>query len=326
MRRVQQRTVYLLSVLRQMKKAIIFLSTILLTVAVTDYAIGIFCRYYIQNHELAGRYKPLDRLLKKVDSDIILIGNSVVLNAIDPQILTDSLSLTCYNGGITGKSIEFSEIIINSILQRHTPQIIIIAMRPEEMGANAGDGIFDVLKPYYNMGYQSIDDYFNGSSKSEKLLLRSNLLRYNTIWIRALLYMFFDNHDYSENGFVAQEEPAVLPHIRHLTTYDQPIKRKTDALKRIIKKCKQEGIKLYISFPPILLCFSEKNLPCVQAVSSLCKVNSVKCFIDYDNEDFLNNPRFFYDNYHLNKNGAAVYTSILAQRLRQEVQTEKTSH
>jgi hypothetical protein len=298
-----------------MKKVIIFLSTIILIVAVTDYTIGICCRYYIQSHELAGRYKPLDRLLKNVDTDIILIGNSVILNAINPQIISDSTSLTCYNGGITGKSIEFSEILINSILQRHTPKKIIIALRPEEMGANAGDGIFDVLKPYYDMGYKSIDEYFNSTSKSEKLLLQSNLLRYNTIWMRALLYIFFDNHDYSENGFVAQEIPAIFPQIQHITTYDLPIKRKTDALQRIIEKCKQGGIELYISFPPILLSFSKKELPCVHAVDSICKANSVKCFIDYNKEEFLHDPRLFYDNYHMNKNGAAKYTRNLVQRI-----------
>lgn len=299
-----------------MKKVLIFILAITLIITATDIAIGTSCKYFIRSHELVGRYKPLDRLLKSVQSDIVIIGNSVVLDAIDPQIISDSLSLSCYNGGITGKSIEFSEILIESILQRYTPRMLVIGLRPEEMGEKAGDGIFDVLKPYYHLGYKSIDDYFEQSSQTDRLLLQSNLLRYNTIWMRVLLYMAFDRHEYPANGFMPQEVPAVLPQLKTVDIYDQPLQRKVESLRRIIKTCKARNIDLHIIFPPALLSYSKKELPCVSVVRQLCAENGIDCSVDYDARYFVERPGLFYDNYHMNKKGAEAYTKYVAGRLK----------
>lgn len=299
-----------------MKKVAIFITAIIAIIVVADIIVGVSCRYYIKNHELTGRYKPLDKLIKNVDTDIILIGNSIILNAIDPQVMEDSLNMSCYNGGITGKSIEFSEILIDCILQRHTPKLIIIAMRPEEAGANSGDGIFDVLKPYYNMGYESIDKYFNSAGTSERLLLQSNLLRYNTIWVRVLLYTVFGQKDWSDNGFVAKEVPAVLPEIKVVDDADQPVSRKTESLQRIVSKCQSKGVRLVVCFPPALLHFTQAPLPCITAVSNICKTNGVDCFVDYADSSFTSRPELFVDNYHMNRNGADLYSRLLASRIK----------
>lgn len=298
-----------------MKRLAVFIISIIAIVLVADIAVGISCRYYIRNHELSGRYKPLDKLIKNVDTDIILIGNSIILNAIDPQVLQDSLQMSCYNGGITGKSIQFSEILIDCILQRHTPKTIIIAMRPEEAGANSGDGIFDVLKPYYNMGYESIDNYFNSSSASEQLLLKSNLLRYNTIWVRVLLYTIFGQKDWSDNGFVANEVPAILPQIKTVDDTDTPIARKTDSFRRIVSKCQARGVHLVVCFPPALLHFTQPSLPCVTAISDICNQHGVECYADYADSSFTNHPELFFDNYHMNRNGAEKYSRMLVRHI-----------
>ena len=149
-----------------MKKVLIYLISIVVILILADNLLGICSKYYIKNHQLTGRYRSLDRLLKEVNTDIIFIGNSAILNSVNPEIVEDSLSMTCYNGGIVGQSIDFSETIIDCILQRHTPKLFVLGLRPEETGGNIGEGIYDVLKPYYNMGFKSIDDHFNHSSIS----------------------------------------------------------------------------------------------------------------------------------------------------------------
>ena len=94
----------------------IYITCIVTILFLADELLGICSRYYIKNNQLTGRYRSLDRLIKEVDADIILIGNSAILNSVDPQIVEDSLSMTCYNGGIVGQGIDFSETIIISIL------------------------------------------------------------------------------------------------------------------------------------------------------------------------------------------------------------------
>ncbi|MBQ5476104.1 MAG: hypothetical protein IIT65_15865, partial [Lachnospiraceae bacterium] len=191
-----------------MKKLLLYIASILFIIIAFDFLVGVCCKYYIKNHQLTGRYEPLDRLLKTVDSDILIIGNSIILNSLDPKTIEDSLSQSCYNGGIIGQGIDFSETIIDCVLQRYTPKTIILGLRPEEMGGNIGDGIYDILRPYYNMGYTSIDEHLESYSGSKRILLHSNLIRYNTIWIRVILYMFFDKSIYPQNGFMPKEVPS----------------------------------------------------------------------------------------------------------------------
>ena len=299
-----------------MKKVILYITSIIFCVVLADITIGLFCRYYIKNYPLVGRYQPLDRLIKEVDADIILIGNSAILNSVNPIIIEDSLSMTCYNGGITGQGVYFFETIIDCILQRHTPKMIVIGLRPEEIGGSLGEGIYDVLKPYYGLGYTSIDEHFNEVSGLDRFLLHSNLLRYNTIWIRILLYMLFDDTTYPENGFLPKEKPTNIPQPKQIEKYEEPIKAKLDCLERIIQKCQAKNIKMVICFPPTLLSFQQEEIPCVSTVKDLCIRYNISCLIDYNNKDYQGHPELFYDDGHLSREGADMYSKTILHFLR----------
>lgn len=298
-----------------MKKVILYIVGTIICLILADFIIGFCSKYYIKNYQLVGRYQPLDRLIKEVDTDIILIGNSAILNSINPEIIENRLSMTCYNGGITGQGVFFFETIIDCILQRHTPKMIIIGLRPEEIGKNVGEGIYDVLKPYYGLGYNSIDGHFNKASGIDRYLLQSNLLRYNTIWVRVLLYMLFDDTKYSKNGFMPKGTPSRFPTIKHVSKCEEPIKEKLDCIERIMQMCKTKNIKLIICFPPTLLSFAPKDIPCVKAVRNLCDYYAIPCYPNYNNNFYLSHPELFYDNGHLNKNGADYYSKDLSRIL-----------
>ena len=295
-----------------MKKVIIFIIGIIICLVLADITIGFCCKYYIKNYQLVGRYQPLDRIIKEVNTDIICIGNSAILNSVNPEIIEDSLSMTCYNGGITGQGVFFFETIIDCILQRHTPKMIIVGLRPEEVGGNIGEGIYDVLKPYYGLGYTSIDDHFNKTNGFDRFLLHSNLLRYNTIWVRVLLYMLFDDTAYPENGFMPLDKPSKIPQLHHIKEYEKPVKEKLECIERIIQKCQERNIDIVICYPPTLNSFKQKELPCVKAIEDLCHRYKTPCLIDYDNKYFQHHPELFYDEGHVNKDGADKYSILLA--------------
>ncbi len=307
-----------------MKKVVIYITGIIICLIVADITLGISCKYYIKNFELKGRYQPLDKLIKKVDTDIILIGNSVILTSLNPEIIEDSLSMTCYNGGIIGQGVFFFETIIDCILQRHTPKTFVVGLRPEEVGKNIGDGIYDILKPYYDMGYTSIDEHFNKTSGFDRLLLHSNLLRYNTIWVRVLLYMLFDNTTYPENGFIPKENPAIIPQLHQIEGYDEPVMAKLDCIERIIKKCKAKNVDVVICFPPTLSSFKQEVIPCVNAVKDLCNRYNTPCLIDNNNNYYQSHPEFFYDTGHVNMIGAENYSKNLSNHLRHIYGKKKT--
>lgn len=291
-----------------MKKVIIYIIGTILCLTITDTIFGICCKYYIKNYRLVGRYQPLDRLIKEVSTDIICIGNSAILNSLNPEIIEDSLSMTCYNGGITGQGVFFFETIIDCILQRHSPKMIIVGLRPEEVGGNIGEGIYDVLKPYYGLGYTSIDDHFNKTNGFDRFLLHSNLLRYNTIWVRVLLYMLLDDTAYPENGFMPMERPSKIPQLHHIEEHEEPVKAKLNCIERIIQKCKARDINIAICFPPTLSDFKQDSIPCVNAIKDICRRYNTPCLVDYNNKYYQSHPELFYDTGHVNKFGADIYT------------------
>lgn len=299
-----------------MRKVIIYIIGTILCLTIADITFGICSKYYIKNYPLIGRYQPLDRLIKEVNTDIICIGNSAILNSVNPEIIEDSLSMTCYNGGTTGQGVFFFETIIDCILQRHTPKMFVIGLRPEEVGGNIGEGIYDVLKPYYGIGYTSIDDHFNNIGGFDRFLLHSNLLRYNTIWVRVLLYMLFDDTTYSQNGFMPKNIPAHIPQLKQLKTHEEPIKAKLECIERIIKKSQARNVDIVICYPPTLYSFNQNDdIPCVKAIKDLCRHYNVLCMIDYNNKYFHKHPELFYDNGHVNKDGADKYSIFLATNI-----------
>ena len=298
-----------------MRKVVIFIIGIIFCLIVADIALGICSKYYIKNYNLKGRYEPLDRLIKEVDTDIIIIGNSSILNSINPEIIEDSLSMTCYNGGITGQGVFFFETIIDCIIQRHMPKMFVVGLRPEEIGGSIGEGIYDVLKPYYGLGYASIDNHFNMTNGFNRLLLHSNLLRYNTIWVRVLLYMLFDDTNYPKNGFMSNDKPTIIPQLKQIEGYEEPVKAKLNCIERIIQKCKSKNIDLVICFPPTLYSFKQENLPCVNTVKDLCNRYKIPCIIDYNNQFFYSHPDLFYDNLHINKFGADKYSTLFVNNI-----------
>ena len=311
---------------RCMKKVLFFIVNATLLVVIADVILGYCSINYVKTHDLPGRYQPLDKLIKHVEADVLLIGNSLIANGLNPQILEDSLGMNCYNGGITGQGIDFFETMIDCALHRYTPRIVVLGMRPEEMGENIGAGLYEVLRPYYHTGYSSIDEHFDNVEPSERILLKSSFYRFNIVWARILIYSLFDHSYYAPNGFHEAKVPRIPPVINIINKVDTPVKWKMDCLERIIQKCQARGVKICVCFPPSLLKFPCNPVPCVSYVDDLCKRYGVPCFQDYYSDAFIGAPELFSDNAHLNRNGATVYSQLMSSRLNKYFLNDKGKH
>ena len=298
-----------------MRKVFVFIICTILIVVVCDVLVGWASVNYVKSHSLPGRYEPLDRLIRQVEPDVLLLGNSVMQSAIDPEIVESNTTMSCYNGGILGQDVRFFETMLDCVCQRYTPKYVVLGFRPEELGEGVGDGLYDVLRPYYHTGYPAIDEHFDREAPTEKFLLQSSLYRFNIIWVRILLYSLFDHTDYNTNGFNGLGVPAVLPSMQEIRWVDMPVKRKLDTLESMMAKCQSRGTRMVVCIPPALMHFPGDSLPCVSAVKQLCVRYGVDCWIDYADSEFLAKPSLFADNVHLNVNGAKKYSQIIASRL-----------
>ena len=68
--------------------------------------------------------------VEKVDAEVVVIGSSKASHHYVPQILEDSLGMTAYNCGQDGCFFLYQNCIINMILDRYTPKMILWDIQP----------------------------------------------------------------------------------------------------------------------------------------------------------------------------------------------------
>ena len=300
-----------------MKKLVVFIvSTIAILVAI-DYLFGYAANIYLKKYGLRGDYLPIEYVVKQCKDDALFIGSSVVINSLMPSVIEDSLGITCYNAGANSQTMPYFHTILNCVLQRYTPKMIILGLRPEEL---SGDdvGRYHLLVPYYHTGYNEIDSVLESKNEHEKYLLKSNLYRYNTIWFRILLYHFLrgdESKKMKNKGFSGHEKPLFPPYMTNSEGDQNISEKKVSIFEDMIRICKDHDITLVVYSPPMYTRYKEKT-GTVKEIERLCKENSVQYYYDTQDSFFLGHQEWFYDNIHLNKYGSLKYSKMFATRLR----------
>lgn len=302
-----------------MKKTIKFISIIIVSVIIVDLIVGQVGDYMVDNHKLSGDYKSVEYVMTQSNEDVLIIGSSVALNGIVPTVITDSLGVSCYNGAANGQVMPFFETIIESVLQRYTPKTIIFGMRPDEMTTTGLGDRYNLLVPYYGRGYKTLDQYMESSSPEQKYLLKSNLYKYNNIWWRILLYQFITPNEQGEKGFVAKGTPRFFPKLNEDTKDYISTKERLEQFTKIVELCKSKGVNIVVVFlPKYLKLYNNGNISSIKDVENICDKYGIKCYVDVQKEDLLNDSTMFYDETHLNKQGAYKYTSDLVCRMKKD--------
>ncbi len=301
-----------------MKKLIIYLISTLLVVVVIDVIFGLSMQSYLKHYKLPGDYRSIDYVVNEAKEDVIIIGSSVALHSIIPTIVEDSLKLTCYNGAANGQQLPYYETMIGYILKRYSPKMIILGITPDVCSFPGVGERYNILVPYYKRGNQYLDSCMESTMSFGSLFLKSNLIRYNSIWWRILLYHFISPDNQGKNGFVGKDAPRVLPTLTE-TKMDQPmLKEREEQMKQIINDCKKHSVKIVICLPPQYTKFVGPN-PCAKSLESLCVENHISFLDDSQDSVFLLHPEWFHDNLHLNEKGAELYTKQFVKELKKSL-------
>lgn len=298
-----------------MKKIVCFIGVVALIVVACDLTFGAFSKYYVKNHPLPGDYRSIDYIIKESKDEVVILGSSVALNSFMPSLAEDSLGVSCYNAGANGQVLPFFKSVLECMLSRYTPKLVILGMRPDELSGTGIGGRYNILVPYYKMGYETIDRYMESKDKYEPWLLKSNLYRYNTIWWRILLYHFITPGEPGEKGFVAKGIPMYFPEMTTTKAAQNCSEERLNELQSMITLCESKGVKMVVYFPPMYTKIEGVSTS-VERVKEICAKHHFPCFDDSQDSTFLAHKEWFYDNVHLNKDGAPVYTKSLVKRLK----------
>lgn len=292
-----------------------FIKALLVVVAliVIDISFGKGMRF-LADHSKGGDTYNVNYINRHFADSLAVFGSSRASHHYDPETFEESLGVPTYNCGIDGNGILLAWCFLNNIIkQGEKPEVIVYDFFPRfDLYCNDDrQRALTHIKPYYDI--DGMKDFINDFSDNEYAKLHLSTYRYNSAFIQVLSDAIAPRQQnikgykpYSgciTTDFVRSEEP-VPPIIDSL---------KTKYLNKFIETCRSNDIRLVFVISPH---FFESDTD----YAGLLKKNadSEITIIDMSNSaPFPNNKSLFVDPSHLNNTGAELFSSMLADSLRQ---------
>lgn len=306
-----------------MKKVLIYLLGIIVLIVALDFICGKAFNAYVRTHRLPGDCLSIDYTLKDMKEDVVIIGNSQVLNALMPSVLSDTLSMTVYNSGSNGQTLPFFHTMQQGILKRYTPKAVILGVNETVFTTDGIGDRYNILAPYYGLGYPMLDSCLSSQSKVDKLMMNSTFYRFNSIWWRILLYHLVDKRHQSD-GFIAKPDPPFPPKLTVLKEEYPLQKERFSEFNKMLDEFRKRGVKVAVVMTPVYF-DNQTGRTLVNRLKKLVVRYDNAIFIDDATDSlFLAHPDYFYDNDHLNARGALEYSKLKAVQLKNFLKTDNS--
>lgn len=252
--------------------------------------------------------------VEKVDADVVVIGSSKASHHYVPQMLEDSLDMTVYNCGQDGCFFLYQNCIINMILDRYTPKMILWDIQPGSfVGEDHSNEYQNIryLSPYYPANTWA-ESYINSESPKMRYRMMSRMFAFNS---KALNYVFplVTHSSATENGYIPlATEGYLYPEMSKQAEMEGEVNRVyLDLLNETMKRCGENDVELRVCISPE---FSQKSALTVAAEEEIGKVamsNDVSFTNAHSDECFMQDSTLFKDTSHLNDKGARTFTGII---------------
>lgn len=296
-----------------MKKFLLKIAIFFALLAVVDY-IGGYALSYLAQHAKGGFTQRDTYICDKLETDFLLMGSSRCVRHYNPQIIIDSLGMSCYNTGQMGNGIILNYGRLRMINERKKPRVVIYDITPEFDIYEGDDNhrYLTWLKQHYDRN--GIADIFESVDPTEKYKMSSRLYRYNSRIIELLIDYLHPISDARTDGFSPLAGELDKSKIRFTEELNTTLE--VDNLKMKYINClidALEGSNLYfvvspswygsdsISFNPIIEICQKRNVP----------------FVDFSNNPkYVHQDIYFKDGYHMNARGADEFTKDLLSCLK----------
>ena len=271
----------------------------------------------MQNNAKGGYVGHHNYIVHQSDEDILIFGSSRAIHHYNPQIITDSLGLSCYNCGQDGNGIVLFYGWWQLMKDRHCPKMIIYDVTPS----------FDLLMGEDNHKYlgwlrseydnESVKQVFEDIDPTEKFKMQSMMYRYNSKFLQIITDFLHPVFSISSNGYLPVAGEMEKMKIRENAMEKDAAyvfdSQKLAYLKSFIEDTKSRGIKLVFVASPIWYGMSDaKFVP----LEELCKKESISFYNFSNDKDYVRHDEFFKDGNHLNAYGADEFSKEICTVLK----------
>lgn len=295
---------------------------LLILLIIFDRLIGTWLQHAYKNAP-QGDIKTFAHSITNPTEDIYIFGSSRAVHGYDPKIFTDSLGLTCFNSGRENSNILYHTAILKEMLKKHVPKIIILDVSAKELtwrtAENSKFVLASMILPYVHSdtSFENIARalFPNELRKAEV----SKIYAYNSLVLPLIVGKRKFNNGEKLNGYIPLHGNKIKgPPPVFTDDYD-----KTDNLAKkyfddFVKLVKENNIRLYVIQSPLY----------VQKFSSSISLDTMKNILHRYNEPFWNygfdttfyHNKYFYDNVHLNTQGATLFTEKLVSDIKTDLE------
>ncbi len=282
---------------------------LLIILVAADKVIGtVLQKFYFQSKY--GYSRTLNHVVNESNEDILFIGSSRTLEHYVPKIFADTLSRTAFNCGSRAKNIYYHYAILSKIIERYSPEIIVLDIYTDDIFITPKND-FEELKslfPYYGTN-KEVDELIYRISSSEKIKLHSLLYRYNSLLSEIVADNTIKRDGSWENGYIPSYDIGNDKPIDHGTSAIDT--SKVACLEKFINLALNKKIKLFLTISPARGQTGE-----FISLKGIAEKYNVPLINHYSDTTYTNHKNLFRDYYHLNDEGARLYSSQVAGEIK----------
>ena len=296
-----------------MKRFVIKLLAFLLLMFIVDRGVGLGMKY-MQEHAKGGYIGHHNKIINS-DEDILIFGSSKAIHHYNPQIIKDSLGMSCYNCGQDGNGIILFYGWWQLMKDRHVPKIVIYDVNPGFdlfIGENNQKYLGWLRSEYDN---NDIKQIFEKVDYTEKYKMYSMMYRYNSKFLQNIVDFIHPIFKIKSDGFLplkGELDKIKIKKKRSDSEHQRIDSLKLELIEKLVVDIKKHNSQVILVASPVW--YGKEDVQ-FDALRKICKENGV-LFLNYSNDPkYVRKNRYFRDGSHLNARGADEFTRDLIKDL-----------
>lgn len=311
-----------------MKSFVFSVGFFLLGLCVLDRSVGwALDRIYAQVKTGESSGGLVNLALAQKDAQIIFFGNSRCRHQVVPEVIMQTFPVKVHNAGAIGQNIQYHHALLQLLLAEKTSaQVLVRIIDHRELHLN-GMGGANKMSPLYGR-LPGVDALLEEGERWNKLKYLSSTYRYNSM-VLPILRNYFDPELGEEDGYRPMQgnnvvtDPAKANPIPALPD-PLPIDPAREALiLDFTTRAQAAGIQVVAALSPLWRLpnpLPPEETALLQHYEGLLQKQGVPLLkVDEAHYPELNNPKLYWDNEHLNDEGARLYSNLLAARLQEVI-------
>lgn len=291
---------------------------VLASVAVVDVAVGKVMDWMLPQISNQGDSGKTYYSLNDVNTPVVIVGSSRAAHHYVTEMIEDSLLMPAYNVARDGCFFSYNCCVINSILDRYAPELIIWENGTEYLYEGISDPL-ESLYPYYSQNKWVSRTIQEELPLTEYLRLNSNIYQYNSI-VHRILMRYLGRHSFSDGTIKGYLPLAPKQLKKQLALEKEELESsalseiKIERFRSTLERAQKIGVRIVVVDSPKYKLRTYENLS-ASKMQELCERYGALYIDNSQLPYFLDHPELFNDATHMNDDGAKVYTELFLKQI-----------